>query len=129
MSRNELSTNTSHTSYATQGKLMAMLQTWHVLRGKELTAVSIHNGNGWEKFDKESHPKWKCLSKAYPYLETFSKRDNKRTVSTSVPASLSTSHAFPVLKCYMRATKDMHVSGRTPNLLLVRRQNWAPLLT
>lgn len=52
MSYNELSTNISHTSYATQGKLMAMLQTWHLLRGKNLTAGDIHNGKGWKEFDK-----------------------------------------------------------------------------
>lgn len=109
MSCNELSTNISHTSYAPWGKLMAMPQTWHLLRGKNLTAGDIHNGKGWEEFDKESHPKWKSLSKAYPYLETFGKRENKETVHTSVQVSLSTSPPFPVLNCYTLEAKDMHV--------------------
>lgn len=59
-------------------------------------------------------------------LETLSKRENKGTVSTSVQASLSTSPAFPVLKCYMHEAKGTRVSGRrhTPDKpLLVLRQN------
>lgn len=52
MSYNELSTNISHTSYALQGKLMAMLQTWRLLRGKKLTAGNIQYGKGWEEFDR-----------------------------------------------------------------------------
>lgn len=90
MSYNELSTNTQYTSYATQGKLMAMLQTWHLLRTKKLTAGDIPNGKCWEEFDKECHPKSKWLSKAYPYLKTLSKMENKGTahVSRSIWASL-----------------------------------------
>lgn len=38
---------------------MTTLQTWHLLRGKKLTAGDIHNGKSWEEFDKECHPKWK----------------------------------------------------------------------
>lgn len=93
MSYNELSTNIHYTSYATQGKLMAMLQTWHLLRAKKLTAGDIPNGKCWEESDKESHPKSKCLSKAYPYLEALSKM-NKGTVHVS--RSIWASH-FPSL--------------------------------
>lgn len=90
MSYNELSTNIHYTSYATQGKLMAMLQTWHLLRAKKLTAGDIPNGKCWEEFDKECHPKSKSLSKAYPYLRTLNKMENKGTahVSRSIWASL-----------------------------------------
>lgn len=89
MSYNELSTNIHYTSYATQGKLMAMLQTWHLLRAKKLTAGDIPNGKCWEEFDKECHPKSKSLSKG-AYLGTLNKMENKGTahVSRSIWASL-----------------------------------------
>lgn len=115
MSYNELSTNIHYTSYATQGKLMAMLQTWYLLRAKKLTAGDIPNGKYWEEFVIESHPKSKCLSKSYSYLETLSKVENKETAHVS---RSSWAFLFPVLKLWVKPKKQGTLGSRNEPLNL-----------
>lgn len=117
MSYNELSTNIH----------VAMLQTWHLLRAKKLTSGDIPNGECWEEFDNESCPKSKYLSKAYPYLETLSKMENKgRLVSPGPPEHLS---SLPCAKILSEGKTTGNSGGQhepAAKPLLVLRQNPAP---